>query len=76
MKGSKVYKYNIARKLVKIKEISKDQERAIQSNSTPDLHVHVRLHMGKRQNKRKHHTQETEGVMPFPAGDHKKDPQK
>ena len=48
-----MYKYNIGLKLVKVKEIGKDQELAIQSNTTPDLHVHVRLHMGERQKQKK-----------------------
>ena len=47
-------------------EEDKDQE-SIQSSTTPD----PRNHMGKRQNTRKHHTQESQDVSSFPAGDHK-----
>ena len=48
------------------KEEAKDKE-SIQSSTTPDQG----LHMGKRQNTRKHHIQENQGVSPFLAGDHK-----
>ena len=48
------------------KEESKDQE-SIQSSNTPDP-GHC---MGKFQNRRKHHIQESEKVNFFPTGDHK-----
>ena len=46
------------------KEEGKDQE-LIQSSITSD----PRHHMGKWQNTKKHHTQESQEVSPFPAGD-------
>ena len=48
------------------KEEYKDQE-LIQSSTTPDL----RNHMGMWQNTRSHHTQESQEVSHFTAGDHK-----
>ena len=74
--GLKVYKYTLARKLVKVKEIGKNQEWAIQTNNSPDLHVHVILHMGKRQKRKKtSHTRNRRGHA-FPSRRPKKDPQK
>ena len=48
------------------KEEGKDQE-SIQSSATPD----TGHGMGKLQNTRKHHTQESPDVSPFTAGDNK-----
>ena len=48
------------------KEESKDQE-SIQSSNTPS----PEHYMQKRQNTRKHHTQESKEASHFPAGDHK-----
>ena len=50
----------------KIKQEGKDQE-SIQSSTTPDPGHHI----GKGQNTRKYHIQESQEVSPFPAGDHK-----
>ena len=48
------------------KEEGKYQE-SIQSSTTPDQ-VH---HMGKSQNRRKHHTQASQEASNFPAGDNR-----
>ena len=41
-------------------------QKSIQSSTTTDQ----RHHMGKLQNTRKHHTQESQEISPFLAGDH------
>ena len=55
------------------KEEGKDQE-PIQSSTTPDRGHHMTKTKNirkKRQNIRKHHTQESQEANPFQAGDHK-----
>ena len=41
-------------------------QKSIQSSTSTDPRHHIR----KRQNTRKHHTQESQEISPFPAGDH------
>ena len=48
------------------KKENKDHE-SIQSNTTPDPGHHI----GKRQNKSKYYTQESQDVSPFPTGEDK-----
>ena len=52
--------------MIKSKEEGKDHE-SIQSSTTPD----PGHHMGNGKSTRKYHTQESQEVSPFTAGDHK-----